>query len=216
MLSLLASIAAIPKQLFVEELPYDIITLNFSGTGSYTGTEFPYTINNMKVSMTNFDSTNFITTGSLWVRYILSPEAYDRIISFGRIADTKSHCFISYSGNTSSYDINCKINNSTLYNASVGGFSSGTTYNIFYTWNNVNNNINMRLYIYNLSGSLLFNGLNINYTTTLYNGGQFDEFDLYFENAFSNATSSGTLFIAAKFNNVLTTPEMETYSTQVL
>jgi hypothetical protein len=74
----------------------------------------------------------------------------------------------------------------------------------------------MRLYIYNLSGSLLFNGLNINYTTTLYNGGQFDEFDLYFENAFSNATSSGTLFIAAKFNNVLTTPEMETYSTQVL
>jgi hypothetical protein len=214
---MLSSICFSKINLTEDSLPYTPIDLSFSGSGSYSGSDYPYTINNMRASMTNFGSSEFITTGSLWVRYILSPTAFARIISFGRVADTKSHCFISYSGtNYTSYDINCKINNSTLYNGSTGGFSSGATYNLFYTWSNVNNNINMRLYIYNSSGSLIFSGLNINYTTTLYNGGPFDEFDLYFENAFGGSASSGTLFIAAKFDTILTSTEMVDYSTQVL
>jgi hypothetical protein len=44
MLSLLSSIASIPKIAFQEEvLPYTPITLNFSGSGSVSGSDYPNT-----------------------------------------------------------------------------------------------------------------------------------------------------------------------------
>jgi hypothetical protein len=84
MLSLLASIAAIPKQLFVEVLAYTKITLTFSGADTVTDTngEYAYTDSNMRCAMTNFGSTNFITSNTMWLWYKMNNASFARIISF--------------------------------------------------------------------------------------------------------------------------------------
>jgi hypothetical protein len=220
MLSLLSSIASIPKISFQEEaLPYTPVTLNFSGSGSVSGSDYPYTVTNMRCAMTNFDSTNFTTTNTLWCRYKLNNTSFARIISFGRLNDTNSHAFISFSGaNYNNYDINVKISGSTLYNASVSIGSSANIYNLFYVFTNTSGNMNMKLFIYNSSGSVLFNALNVNYTVASYNNNPFQEFDYLFENNFggSAAVNGGVLHFSAKFDTALNTTEMSDYSVAVI
>jgi hypothetical protein len=142
MLSLLSSIASIPKISFQEEvLPYTPITLNFSGSGSITGSDYSYTITNMKCAMTYFDSTNLTSTGTLWCRYKLNNTSFARIISLGRLNDTNFHAFISFSGaNFNNYDINVKISGSNFYIASVSIGSSANIYNLFYVLTNTSGN----------------------------------------------------------------------------
>jgi hypothetical protein len=220
MLSLLSSIASIPKISFQEEaLPYIPITLNFSGSGSVTGSDYPYTVVNMRAAMTNFDSTNFVNTGTLWCRYKLNQTSFARIISFGRLSDTNSHAFISFSGtNYNNFDINVKINGTTLYNAAVSIGSSANIYNLFYVFTNNSGNMNLKLFIYNSAGSVLFNQLNVNYTVTNYNNNPFQEFDYLFENTFGGgaAANGGDLYFSAKFDTALTTSEMADYSVMTI
>ena len=222
MLSLLASIAAIPKQLFVEALAYTKITLTFSGSGSVTDTngDYAYTVSNMRCAMNNFNTTNFVTTNTMWLRYKMNNASFARIISFGRLSNnTASHAFISFSGtNYNNYDINFKINGSTLYNGTFAIGSSANTYNLFYVFTLTSGNVNCKLYIYNSSGNIVFNGMNINYTVTSYNNAPFQEFDFLNENAFGDtpAPNGGILYMGAKFDTALSESEMETYSTQVL
>jgi hypothetical protein len=219
MLSLLSSIASIPKTIFEETLPYTPITLNFSGIGSVTGSDYPYTVTNMRAAITNFDSSNFVNTGTLWCRYKLNNTSFSRIISFGRVSDTNSHAFISFSGtNYNNYDINVKISGSTLYNATVSIGSSSNIYNLFYVFTNTSGNMNMKLFIYNSSGSVLFYLLNINYTVANYNTNPFQEFYYLFENNFggSSALNGGVLHFSAKFDTALSTTEMADYSVMTI
>jgi hypothetical protein len=216
MLSLLSSIASIPKISFQEEsLPYTPLTLTFSGSGSVTGSDYPYSVVNMRCAMTNFDSSNFANTGTLFCRYKLNQTSFARIISFGRLNDTNSHLFISFSGtNYSSYDINCKISGTTLYNTSFSIGSSANIYNLFYVFTESSGNMNLKLFIYNSLGSVLFNQLNVNYTVTNYNNNPIQEFDYLFENNFNGgaAANGGDLYFSAKFDTALTTTEMADYS----
>jgi hypothetical protein len=217
-LSLISSYKAIQQE---EVLPYTPITLSFSGSGSVSGSDYPYTINNMRCAMTNFNSIDITaTTGTtLWSRYKLTPTSFARIISFGRTQDSNvSQIFISYSGtNYTRYDINTRVNNTTYFNEQTQVlFNSNNTYNLFFTFINISNVIYVRLYIYDINGVLLHSNLNINFTKTNYDARPFNEFDFYFENAFGGGPSSGTLFIAGKFTKVLNTTEMSSYSTQTL
>jgi hypothetical protein len=217
-LSIIGSIKGIKQE---EALPYTPITLSFSGSGSVSGSDYPYTINNMRCAMTNFGSADITaTTGTtLWARYILSPISFARIISFGRTQDSNvSQMFISYSGtNYTRYDINNRINNTTYFNEQTQVlFNSSNTYNLFFTFINTSNIIYVRLYIYGNNGVLLHSNLNINFTKANYDARPFNEFDFYFENAFGGGASSGTLFIAGKFTKILNSTEMVGYSTQTL
>jgi hypothetical protein len=125
---------------------------------------------------------------------------------------------VSYNGtNYTRYDVRSNINNKVGFNTTTPTlFNSNNIYNIFYDFKRTPNNIyhDCNLYIYENS-NLLFN-ISGRVLSNQVDAAPYVNFDLFRDNAYSNANNEGTCYMCAIFRRMMTATEMQNYASMTL
>jgi hypothetical protein len=224
-LSILSSISN--HKFYKKANEFTPLTYTFTGTNYTNEGITPFSLNvasrNTTCTVNNLSNNDFTSESgfTFWMRYQLNPsDGFLRLFSFSTVADTpsnkKSFIYVSYNGaNYNQYLMVIYINN--VYYTGVitpSIINPSNIYNMFFTSITIGTSIYFNYYIYDTDGYKLFEA-NSNTLLSNINAAPLDAFVLFKDNAFDGRISSGAIHASNKFNKVLSSTELSTYSSMV-